>query len=33
MRGILSDYHDVDLDRIEWVIDDEDETPVDVPER
>lgn len=33
MRGILAEYHDVDLERIEWVIDDEDEIPVEIPDR
>lgn len=33
MRGILEEYHGVDLERIEWVIDDEDEIPVEIPDR
>lgn len=33
MRGILAGYHGVDVDRVEWVIDDEDEIPVNIPDR
>lgn len=33
MRGIARDYYDVDLGSIEWYIDDEDEIPLDIPDR
>lgn len=32
MRGIAEEYHGVDTTTIEWLVDDEDEIPVDVPD-
>ncbi|MFB6096421.1 MAG: ABC transporter substrate-binding protein [Haloferacaceae archaeon] len=32
MRGIAEEYHGVDTTTVEWLVDDEDEIPVDVPD-
>lgn len=33
MHGIARDYYGVDLSKITWYVDDEDEIPVSIPDR